>query len=57
VNREQLYKVRDLMKVGDIKAVSEKEYRLNDKGVIRLINEIERLRAIIKKKTGAINSG
>lgn len=45
MNREQLFKIRDLLSTGDIIAKEENEYRITDKAVIKLINEIERLKA------------
>lgn len=43
MDRTQVYKVRELLSTGDIIAREENEYRLTDKAVIKLINEIERL--------------
>jgi len=44
LNREQLYKVRHLFAAGDIVATDENSYRIINEAIIKLVNEIERLK-------------
>lgn len=61
MNREQLYKIRDLLSTGEIFTKSETDYRITDAGVIKLIAEIERIKAnpldglVMQKIMGIIN--
>ena len=44
LNKKQLYKVRHLFAAGDIVATGEDTYRIVNKAIIKLVDEIERLK-------------
>jgi len=48
MKKEELDQIKDLLSYGDIKVKRENEYSLTDKAVVKLINEIMRLRETSK---------